>query len=160
MVPRNLTKQQWEERMSVCAELLEQVEADPEFMERVITRDESWFFQYDPQTKRQSLEWRSKESPRPKKACMSKSKVKCILVCCFDSMGIVHKEWVPAGQSINITTKTFLIKTQKESRMDSSKLCHKLDPSPRQCASPRSFLCSTVFDIQRHYGDAASSLLT
>jgi DNA-directed RNA polymerase subunit H (RpoH/RPB5) len=39
--------------------------------------------------------------PRSKKAPMSKSKVKCMLVCFFDSMGIVHKEWVPAGQTVN-----------------------------------------------------------
>jgi len=45
MVPRNLTQQQRDARVRVCAELLEQVEADPEFMERVITGDESWFFQ-------------------------------------------------------------------------------------------------------------------
>jgi len=51
-------------------------------------------------------------------------------------------------------------KTQKESHMGSSKHCHKLDPSPRQCASPCSVLCSAVFYIQRHYGDAAASLLT
>jgi len=39
-----------------CADLLEQVEADPWIMDRVITGDESWFFHYDPETKRQSLE--------------------------------------------------------------------------------------------------------
>ena len=81
--------------------VLEQVEADPELMERVITGDESWFFQYDPETKRQSLEWRSKGSPMPKKTRMSKSKLKYMLVCFFDSMRIVHKEWVPAGQTAN-----------------------------------------------------------
>jgi len=101
MVPRNLTKQQRDVQVSVCAELLEQVEPDSELMERVITGDESRFFQYDPETKRQSLEWRSKGSPRQKKPCMSKSKVKCMLMCFFDSMGIVHKEWVPAGQTVN-----------------------------------------------------------
>ena len=55
MVPRNLTQQQQNARVSVSAELLEQVEADPDLMERVITGDESWFFQYDPETKRQIL---------------------------------------------------------------------------------------------------------
>ena len=108
MVPRNLTEQQRDARVRVCAELLEQVEDDLELTERFITGDESWFFQYDPETKRQSLEWRSKGSPRPKKALMSKPKLKCMLVCFFDSMGIVHKQWVPAGQIINFTTKTFL----------------------------------------------------
>ena len=33
MVPRNLTQQQRDAQVSVCAELLEQVEADPELME-------------------------------------------------------------------------------------------------------------------------------
>jgi len=72
MFPRYLTQQQRDARLSVCADL-EQVEADPELMNRVITGEESWFFRYDSETKRQRLEW-------PKKARMSKSKVKCMLV--------------------------------------------------------------------------------
>ena len=68
MVARNLTEEQRDARVSVCAELLEQVEADRELLERVIIGDESWFFQYDPETKRQSLVWRSKGLPRPKKS--------------------------------------------------------------------------------------------
>jgi len=32
MVPRNLTEQRRDARVSICAELLEQVEADPELM--------------------------------------------------------------------------------------------------------------------------------
>ena len=55
IVPRNLTQQQRDARMSTCADLLEQVEADPQLMDRVITGDKSWFSQYDPETKRQSL---------------------------------------------------------------------------------------------------------
>jgi hypothetical protein len=37
---------------------------------------------------------------------------------------------------------------------------HKQDPSPWQCASPCSVFCTALFDIQRHYGDAAASLFT
>ena len=32
---------------------------------------------------------------------MSKSKVKCVPECFSDSTGIVHKEWVPAAQTVN-----------------------------------------------------------
>ena len=160
MVPRNLTEQQRDARVSICAEMLEQVGADPDLMARVITGEESWFFQYDPQTKRQSLEWRSKGSPRPKKARMSKSKLKCMLVCFFYSMGFVHKECVPAGQTVNqYYYKDFLDRLRK-SHAGSSKHGHKLDPSSRQCASPCSVLCSALFDIQWYYGDAAAFLLT
>ena len=44
----------------------------------------------------------SANSPRPKKAKMSKSKIKSMIVF-FSSQGIVHKEFVPPGQTVNIT---------------------------------------------------------
>jgi len=50
--------------------------------------------------------------------------------------------------------------TPKESHAGSSKHCHKLDPLSRQCTSPCSVPRSAVFDIQRHYGDDAASLIT
>ena len=34
MVPRKLTEQQQDAQLSICADLLEQVEADPELMDR------------------------------------------------------------------------------------------------------------------------------
>ena len=38
--------------------------------------DESWILDYDPEAKRQSREWQTANSLRPKKARMSKSKIK------------------------------------------------------------------------------------
>ena len=57
-------------------------------------------FDYDPKTKRQSEEWHTKSS-RPKKAHMSRSRVKTMIIVFFDSRGIVHKEFVPPGQTVN-----------------------------------------------------------
>jgi hypothetical protein len=36
---------------------------DATFANSIIAEDESWCFQYDPQTKRQSAEWRSTATP-------------------------------------------------------------------------------------------------
>jgi len=88
-------------RMNIAQDCLEQVESDPTLLDRVITSDESWFFQYDPETKRQSQQWLSPGAPRPKKARMSKFKVKTMMNCFFDSIGLVHKEFVLPGQTIN-----------------------------------------------------------
>jgi hypothetical protein len=80
--------------------LLERLEIGSIFLDEVITGDESWVFNYDPETKRQSEEWQTKSSPRPKKARTSRSRVKTMIFF-FDSRGIVHKEFVPPGQTVN-----------------------------------------------------------
>ena len=56
--------------------------------------------------KHQSREWHTANSPRPKKARMSKSKIKSMFICFFVSQGTVHKEFVPPGQTVN---QTFLL---------------------------------------------------
>jgi len=56
--------------VQVCQDILEQLETEPNFLKWVVTGDESWIFKYNPLTKRQSLEWKSALSPRPKKAMM------------------------------------------------------------------------------------------
>ena len=85
----------------MCLDLLERIENDNSFFKHVITGDETWILEYDLDTKRQSSEWHTSNSPRPKKARMSKSKIKIILICFFDSQGVVHKEFVPQGQTFN-----------------------------------------------------------
>ena len=69
--------------MLVSRELLDRVTSEPNFLQRVITGDETWVFEYDPTTKRQSSEWQTCHSPRPKKARMSKSRVKSMLIIFF-----------------------------------------------------------------------------
>ena len=101
MVPKNLTTEQKANRRDVCLDLLDRLEREPEFFSRVITG--SWVLEYDPETKRQSREWHTENSPSPKKARMSKSKIKSMLICFFDSQGIVHKEFVPPRQTVNQT---------------------------------------------------------
>ena len=54
MVPRLLTEEQKAQRLNACRDILQQMEADKKFLENVITGDESWVSQYDPETKRQS----------------------------------------------------------------------------------------------------------
>jgi hypothetical protein len=87
---------------------------EPEFFSRVITGDESWILEYNHETKRQSWEWHTANSPRPKKVKMSKSKIKSMLICFFDSQGIVHKEHVPPGQTVKQTFYPQVLKRLKK----------------------------------------------
>ena len=83
MVPKNLTTEQKANRRDVSLDLLDCLEREPEFFSRVITGDESWILEYDSETKCQSREWHTANSPCPKKARMSKSKIKSMLICFF-----------------------------------------------------------------------------
>ena len=56
------------ERVHISQELLEHFEKEGEdFLKKSITGDETWVHHYDPENKRQSMEYRHKESPQPKK---------------------------------------------------------------------------------------------
>jgi len=63
--------------------------------------DETWCFASDPETKRQSSEWVGETFPRPKKLKFQRSRIKNILIIFFGSQGLVHKEFVPEGRTIN-----------------------------------------------------------
>jgi len=100
-VPKILTPEQKEHRVNCCADTLENIENDPDFFLNVITCDETLIFQYDPETKRQSMHWKSPQSPRKKKACMCKSKFKATMIVFFDIRGVINIDWVPEGQTVN-----------------------------------------------------------
>jgi hypothetical protein len=69
MVARLLSDNQKDHRISVRKE--KQAGDDPNFMFNVITGDETWVSGYDPETKQQLSQWKSQNSPWPKKSASS-----------------------------------------------------------------------------------------
>jgi len=55
-VPHALTQDQMDERVAACQDLLNIINGDKNFLDKVITGDERRCFAYDPETKRQSSE--------------------------------------------------------------------------------------------------------
>ncbi|XP_035211493.1 uncharacterized protein LOC118185707 [Stegodyphus dumicola] len=80
LVPKVLSVDQKKRRMTVCQEMIQRLNVDPNFLEKVFTGDETWFYEYDTESKLQSSEWHTSSLPKPKKARMSKSRVKCMLI--------------------------------------------------------------------------------
>ena len=67
MVPKILSEDQKQNRIKFCEDMLEKIKDDPDILRQIITGDETWVFQYDPETKRQSKQWKTAKSPRLKK---------------------------------------------------------------------------------------------
>jgi len=60
MVPKELTEEQKQRRVTICQDLLERQD---DILGHVITGDETWIYQYDLITKRQSAQWKTANSP-------------------------------------------------------------------------------------------------
>ncbi|KAG5333554.1 SETMR methyltransferase, partial [Acromyrmex heyeri] len=61
-VPHTLRSDQKSARINYSRDIVAAAENNPNFLKSIVTGDETWCFQYDPETKRQSAEWESKNS--------------------------------------------------------------------------------------------------
>ena len=68
---------------------------------KIIIGDETWCFAHDTETKRQSSAWVGEIFPRPKKLKFQRSRIKTMLIIFFESQGVLHKEFVPEGKTVN-----------------------------------------------------------
>ena len=69
----------------------------------------------DPETKKQSSQWKHAGSPRPKKARQSKSTHKLLMIpfFFFDSTGMIYMHWVLTRQTVN---KEYYVEVLREFR--------------------------------------------
>ena len=100
-IPRVFREDQKERKCHDSREMVELINSDPAVLDALVTCDESWIYSYEPETKRQSSQWKHAGSPRPKKARQSKSTHKLLMIPFFDSTGIIYLHWVPTGQTVN-----------------------------------------------------------
>ena len=111
MVPKNLTTEQKASQRDVCLDL-DCLEREPEFFSCIITGDESWILEYNLETKRQSREWHTANSPRPKKVRMSKSEIKLMLICSLTVRGSSTRNLCHQDK---LSIKLFIGKSLKDS---------------------------------------------
>lgn len=101
-VPHCLTKEQIEDRLRVAQNLLERYEKEGEsFISRIVAIDETWLRSYEPELKRQSTEWHTPASPRPAKFIRKQGNLKLMMICAYDSSGVLLMHRVKPGQTVN-----------------------------------------------------------
>jgi hypothetical protein len=67
----------------MCFELREKADEDPAFISIIIMGDKSWIYSYVPETKQQSSQWKSPQSPRGKEEWQVQSSTKSMLIVFF-----------------------------------------------------------------------------
>ena len=112
-VPTILREDQKERRCHDSREMVELSNSNPAVLDALVTCNESWIYCYDPETKRQSSQWKHVGSPRFNKARQSKSTHKTLMIPLFYSTGMIYMHWVPTGQTVN---KEYYVEVFREFR--------------------------------------------
>ena len=100
-IPQLLTTVHRQARIELCNHFINMFDCDPEqFISRIVTRDETWLYSYDPATKQMSMEWSVKGASPPVKPLMQKSISTKVLVF-YDGQGVIHVDYLNPGESHN-----------------------------------------------------------
>ena len=104
-VPHLLIDGQKESRVNFSRNFLRRFQTEQnDFLGRIITGDETWVYSWDPETKRQSAEWRGFDEPRPEKVRRKQWSLKVMHMIFFDMNGVILRWPVPIGTTINAHT--------------------------------------------------------
>lgn len=114
-VPHQLTPEQRQTRKDMCDQNLRKVRHCEDFLDRIVTGDETWVPLFDPETKQSSCEWRRKGSKGPVKVRKSRAQKKTMLILFYDQKGVVHLEFLPQGETVDTDYYLEVLKCLKES---------------------------------------------
>lgn len=141
-VPRLLTKDHKGQRKAITSELLQRYRKEgDEFLLRIVTGDESWFHHFEPETKRQSMEWHHLHSPSKKKAKTVPSAAKVMGTVFWDAEGLILAEFLERGQTITaaryVQTLHKLRRALRDKRPDETSTSCMTTLAPTPLASHR-----------------------
>lgn len=101
-VPKMLTDVHKTKRLgSALTFLTRYSDEGEEFLNQIVTGDETWVRHLTPESKQQSMEWRHTGSPKKQKfkTTMSAQKIMCTVF--WDRKGVLLTEFLPKGETIN-----------------------------------------------------------
>jgi hypothetical protein len=124
-IPRLLTQDQRDSRTVICQELLVRASEDENFLKRIIIGGETWVYGCDVETKMHTSQWVGKNSSRSKKDWWVRSNVKVMLTVSFDIKGVVHREYLRQGQTVN---RWYYLEVLKRLREEKDPSCGETTP--------------------------------
>ena len=159
-VPRVLREDQNEIHCHDSREMVELINSDPVVLDALVTCDESLIYCYNPETKRQSSQWKYAGSPRPKKARQSKSTHKLLMIPFFDSTGMIYMHWVLTGHSQQGMLCWGFKGVQEEIPWEEASTVQigSVAFPPGQCTSPQLHPCHRLFDQDGDQDSSSPSL--
>jgi len=100
-VPKELTEERKRKRLYICSRHMAHYrEEGDNFLQQIVTGDETWLHHYKPKSKRQSFQWKHPSSPVAKKFKMQPSAGKLMLTVFWDSQGPLIETYQERGTTV------------------------------------------------------------
>jgi len=100
-VSRHLTEEHKRNCQHICSSLLERYGHEGDnFLNHIITGDETWVHHYEPETKWQSMQWKHTSSPSYKKFKSQPSAGKLLLTVFWESQGPILEHYMEKGVTV------------------------------------------------------------
>ena len=99
-VPKALRPNQLNLRSELSTTILLKIEDEDHFFDRIITGDETWVYQHDPETKQQSKQWLLRGSSGPIKFKFERSVKKVMATVFWDSKGVVLVDFIEGKKTV------------------------------------------------------------
>ena len=100
-IPRCLTEKQKEKRLKLSSDLLGLLKKNKNFIDRIVTGDETWLPYFLEETKENSKEWRKKGEIPPTKPRPNKFRKKIMATIFWDSKGVLLVEFKSSKEKID-----------------------------------------------------------
>ena len=141
---------------------VELINSDPTVLDALVTSDERWINCYDPETKKQSSQWKHAGSPRPKKANQSKSSYKLLMLpFFFDSTGMIYMQvgshWTDYQQGI-VCWDFKGVQEDISSEEANTLQIESVAFPPGQCTSPQLHPSHRLIEQDGHQDSSSDSL--
>ena len=100
-VPRHPSEEHKRNRQHICSSLLEGYNREGDnLLNRIITDDETWVHHYEPDIKRQGMQWKHTSSPSSKICKSQPSAGKLTLTVSWDSQGPIFEHYMEKGVTL------------------------------------------------------------
>jgi histone-lysine N-methyltransferase SETMAR len=154
-VPKMLTSDQKRVRHLTAETNLALINRDPDkFLKKIVTVDETWVHHYDPESKRQSMEWRHKGSPPPRKFLVTSSVGKIMATVFWDFEGVLLVDYLPRGHTITgeyyaklIPKVRQAIKEKRRGKLRCGVLFHQDNAPPHKSCVSMAAIHNAGFEI-------------
>lgn len=101
-VPKMLTPLDKQRRVTTSQEFLDICGDNPDdVFSRLVTVDETWIRQYDPESKQESMQWIEKGEKPPRKFKVERSASKLMATIFWDCEGILFIDYLPKNTTMN-----------------------------------------------------------